>query len=810
MKVDPNLNVILTACLTVYVGCYRSVKPTPPSETMSNEHAMRFPLVGSAMLLSLFLLFKFLSKDLVNAVLTCYFFILGIVALSGRADLKDRKGESSKGILGLAWRGVRRDRSRGSWVESRGWDQVQEAEENTKRCKCTEGSDILKQALDGWETRGTCRENDDSSSEKGKTKLGRKKRATDSPGETRTRLVQYGPKIEQQWKGRGCSRGRTREVEMQCGVSSRNKAWDIDGSVIRSLWGGRWVKWECLRAEGTAGGILMMWDSRALTCLEYLAGSHSISCLFKNGEDGKTWAFARVYGPQSRGDRWGLWEELSGARAVWGTPWVCGGTLMWSGRATEGFKDFVRKWWDGYVVQGSPSYCLARKLRWLKEDLKRWNMEVFGRIEMRLSIPTKELQALESKEHLPGLSDDEKDRWVELKVEIGSGNASGINLVAWRVLCLPKKGGGLGVRDLRLFNKALLGKWIWRFARGEDKLWCRVIRGKYGTVRGAWRTKDVIHAHGTGLDSGYSNASSGQVSRPVRFGFISGGVCDGLLVLFPAGGAWAPVFTRGAQEWELEAFEEFFRLIQEVQPRSQEMDKWRWKRQGKGSFTVSSFYQSLTGSGDTTFLGKGVWVNGVPSKVCFFGWAKAKGAILTIDNLKRRRIVVTEWCYLCKGNAETTDHLLIHCQAASELWSLVLSIFGLPGKLGVFLPHAFYPIAVVLDSVHEVQRSKAGEPQYSEASLRGEFGWLSEDFLFLRLGKRVKQRLALVKPMPCLAPRPASCALRNTELSYGLEVEFTRSQIIAAIPGTFFCAWYALQKHWLANNILGLAFSIQV
>ena len=49
---------------------------------MSKEHAMRFPLVGSAMLLSLFLLFKFVSKDLVNAVLTCYFFVLGILALS--------------------------------------------------------------------------------------------------------------------------------------------------------------------------------------------------------------------------------------------------------------------------------------------------------------------------------------------------------------------------------------------------------------------------------------------------------------------------------------------------------------------------------------------------------------------------------------------------------------------------------------------------------------------------------------------------------------------------------------------------------
>lgn len=82
VNVDPNLNVVLTACLTVFVGCYRSVKPTPPTETMSKEHAMRFPLVGSAMLLSLFLLFKFLSKDLVNAVLTCYFFVLGIAAFA--------------------------------------------------------------------------------------------------------------------------------------------------------------------------------------------------------------------------------------------------------------------------------------------------------------------------------------------------------------------------------------------------------------------------------------------------------------------------------------------------------------------------------------------------------------------------------------------------------------------------------------------------------------------------------------------------------------------------------------------------------
>lgn len=56
-----------------------------------------------------------------------------------------------------------------------------------------------------------------------------------------------------------------------------------------------------------------------------------------------------------------------------------------------------------------------------------------------------------------------------------------------------------------------------------------------------------------------------------------------------------------------------------------------------------------------------------------------------------------------------------------------------------------------------------------------------------------------------------------TKLKYGLwegnpdvEVEFTKSQVIAGIPGTLFCIWYVLKKHWLANNTLGLAFSIQV
>ena len=84
----------------------------------------------------------------------------------------------------------------------------------------------------------------------------------------------------------------------------------------------------------------------------------------------------------------------------------------------KGVKDIIRKWWEGCEVYGSPSYRLARKLRLLKDDLKRWNREVFGRVENRLATLMKELQVLESKEHLPGLSDEERGRRVEMKSEI--------------------------------------------------------------------------------------------------------------------------------------------------------------------------------------------------------------------------------------------------------------------------------------------------------------------------------------------------------------------------------------------------------
>ena len=52
------------------------------------------------------------------------------------------------------------------------------------------------------------------------------------------------------------------------------------------------------------------------------------------------------------------------------------------------------------------------------------------------------------------------------------------------------------------------------------------------------------------------------------------------------------------------------------------------------------------------------------------------GKILTNDNLIKRRVVLVNWCCLCKANGESIDHLFIHCSLAKQLWDTILTLFG--------------------------------------------------------------------------------------------------------------------------------------
>jgi hypothetical protein len=81
----------------------------------------------------------------------------------------------------------------------------------------------------------------------------------------------------------------------------------------------------------------------------------------------------------------------------------------------------------------------------------------------------------------------------------GIGEEFKYHLVSWSTVCSPISEGGLGIRNLRIFNQALLGKWLWRFAHEREALWRSVVDAKYGSTWVGWCSLNPHGSHGVGL-----------------------------------------------------------------------------------------------------------------------------------------------------------------------------------------------------------------------------------------------------------------------------------------------------------------------
>ncbi|XP_031131889.1 uncharacterized protein LOC116033276 [Ipomoea triloba] len=76
--------------------------------------------------------------------------------------------------------------------------------------------------------------------------------------------------------------------------------------------------------------------------------------------------------------------------------------------------------------------------------------------------------------------------WICLSIERvmnrywwGPGNQRSIHWKAWDRLCVPKRYGGLGFKDLRAFNLAMLSKQAWRFLTRPHSLVARIYKARY-------------------------------------------------------------------------------------------------------------------------------------------------------------------------------------------------------------------------------------------------------------------------------------------------------------------------------------------
>ena len=100
----------------------------------------------------------------------------------------------------------------------------------------------------------------------------------------------------------------------------------MTSAIVRSLGVGRCLEWGALNSRGaTGGGGGVFWDNRVLQLEEMEVGNYSVSCRFKNVEDGFCWAFSGVYGPSVKVEKEEFLSELGAIKGLWNEPWCVAG-----------------------------------------------------------------------------------------------------------------------------------------------------------------------------------------------------------------------------------------------------------------------------------------------------------------------------------------------------------------------------------------------------------------------------------------------------------------------------------------------------
>ena len=142
------------------------------------------------------------------------------------------------------------------------------------------------------------------------------------------------------------------------------------------------------------------------------------------------------------------------------------------------------------------------------------------------------------------------------------------------------------------------------------------------------------------------------------------------------GDSWGLRFNRHLNDWEVGEVESLLNKLHPLTIRRDVDDLFRWKKNKNGTFSVKSFYSSLSRGIRLPFPARTIWMPWVPIRANFFGWEAAWSRLLTIDRLKRFGWSIPNRCYLCKNEEETTDHLLLFCEKARMLWLMIFSLFG--------------------------------------------------------------------------------------------------------------------------------------
>ncbi|MCH90777.1 ribonuclease H protein, partial [Trifolium medium] len=254
--------------------------------------------------------------------------------------------------------------------------------------------------------------------------------------------------------------------------------------------------------------------------------------------------------------------------------------------------------------------------------------------------------------------------------------------VSWDRICQPKDKGGLGLKNLELFNASLLCKWKWRCLIDKVAPWYELLRFRYGSLvanvlyeegremlkhasiwwrdlwsigsedEGGWFGNNINNVLGDGNEIGFWKEKwLGTTSLRALFPYLYNKSSQQDNVISAMGSwnidtwTWKLMWADELTVSESVIAAELLAMLQQVRPTIDSFDRCRWIPHSAGLFSVKSAYLQLQNryaleeiNGFTAKVLKRLWKNNVPSKVSIFGWRLLLEKLPTREALYRKGI----------------------------------------------------------------------------------------------------------------------------------------------------------------------------
>ncbi|CAN1154439.1 Putative ribonuclease H protein At1g65750, partial [Linum perenne] len=272
------------------------------------------------------------------------------------------------------------------------------------------------------------------------------------------------------------------------------------------------------------------------------------------------------------------------------------------------------------------------------------------------------------------------------------------------ILTKPKKDGGLGFKNFRLFNLALLAKQGWRIINNPDHLWVRMLKGLYFKdtdflnakkgKRASWIWASLCDAREVLSLGARRNIMDGASTRAFHDPWIP---TLPNFKLDPNRGSatmvseWIQVETR---EWKRHILEEecidaeIAEIVKIPIGPIGENDQWTWHFDNRGRNTVRSGYHAIRVVSTNREIDRfehvdtanwnWLWRLKIPPKFIFFVWRASRNALATTRNLWIRQCAPNPKCPICHREEEDVIHCLFKCPIVADVWSGLGTRFHCP------------------------------------------------------------------------------------------------------------------------------------